>query len=158
MDSKAIQPDIQTEREFILASNDSQHSVFVEHREDFDTLPNAITTGVELEDSPGPVDDEHLNEELDVVIKLNNQKGAAVEVTGEERTLRLRLVWNPTNQTSARPSLLSLRFLDGAIEYEGSLGVLTLLSAKTRGTPTLTGGRGDGRSTPKSSNQNPTLS
>ena len=59
VDSRAIQPDIQTEREFILASNDNQHSVFAEPRGDFDTLPNAITTGAELEDSLGDEHDEH---------------------------------------------------------------------------------------------------
>ena len=80
MDSRAIQPDFQTEWEFILASEDNRHSVLAEPRGDFDVLPNAITTGAELEDSPGPVDDEHLNEELDAPIELNNQEGAPVEV------------------------------------------------------------------------------
>ena len=84
VDSRAIQPDIQTEREFILASEDNQHSVFAEPRGDFDVLPNARTTGAELEDSPGPVDDEHLNEELDAVIEVSNQEGVPVEVAGEE--------------------------------------------------------------------------
>ena len=85
VDSRAIQPDIQTEREFILASEDNRHSVLAEPRGDFDLLPNAITTGAELKDSPGPVDDEHLNEELDAVIEVNNQEGAPVEVPSEEQ-------------------------------------------------------------------------
>ena len=95
VDSRAIQPDIQTEREFILASNDNQHSVFAEPRGDFDTLPNAITTGAELKDSPGPVDDEHLNEELDAVAKSNDQEGAAVEVAGEEPNAETPVAMEP---------------------------------------------------------------
>ena len=95
MDSRAVQPDIQTEREFILASNDNQHSVFAEPRGDFDTLPNAITTGAELEDSPGPVDDKHLNEELDAVVESNDQEGAAVEVAGEEPNAETPVAMEP---------------------------------------------------------------
>ena len=30
------------------------------------------------------MDDEHLNEELDAVIEVNNQEGAPVDATGEE--------------------------------------------------------------------------
>ena len=58
--------------------------MFAEPRGDFDILPNANTTGAELEDSPGAEHDEHLNEELDAAIKVKDQEGAAVEVAGEE--------------------------------------------------------------------------
>ena len=84
MDSRAIQPDYVTEREFILASEDIRPTEFAEPRGDFDVLPNARTTGAELEDSPGPVDDEHLNEELDAVIAATDQEGASVETANEE--------------------------------------------------------------------------
>ena len=63
VDSRAIQPDIQTEREFILALEDNRPSEFAKPRVDLDVLPNANTTGAELEDSQGPADDEYLNEE-----------------------------------------------------------------------------------------------
>ena len=156
MDSRAIQPDIQTEREFILASNDNQHSVFAEPRGDFDVLPNAITTGAELKDSPGPVDDEHMNEELDAVIEVNDQEGAPVEMAGEEPDTGSPDDVEPDKPNVAHPSPLSLRLLDEAIESVESLGDLIPLPAKTRDTPTLTGG--SRRSTPKSSSQSLTWS
>ena len=85
MDSGAIQPDIQTEQEFILASEDNRPLVFAEPRGDFDVLPNAITTGAELEDSPGAEQDEHLNDKLDVTIQVSGQEDATVEVTNDQQ-------------------------------------------------------------------------
>ena len=105
-------------------------------------LPNAITTGAELEDSPGAEQDEHLNDELDVMIQVSGQEDATVEV---------RMTRIPVNQALACLSPPSLRPLDEAIEFVDSLGVLTFLPARTRDTLTLTGG--SRRSTPKWSSQ-----
>ena len=71
MDSRAIQHDIQTERKFILASEDNRLSTYAKPRGNFDMLPNALSTGAHLEDSPGAWEDEHLNKELEAGVLLD---------------------------------------------------------------------------------------
>ena len=104
VDSRAIQPDYVTEQEFILASEDNRPTEFAKPRGDFDVLPNARTTGAELEDSPGPtVDNEHLNEELDPVIEVSDQEGAPVEVAGEEPDAETPDVMEPDKSDVGAP-------------------------------------------------------
>ena len=117
--------------------------MFAEPRGDFDMLPNAITTGAELDDSPGPVDDEHLNEELDAAIEVNDQEGAAVEVAGEEPNAETPVAMEPDKSDVGAEELAQPE----------ALGVLIPLPPRTRDTPTLT--EGSKRSTPKSSSQSP---
>ena len=75
MDSRAIEPDVQTEHEFILASADNRPTAFAEPRGNFDVLPNALTTGAHHEESLelDSSQDEHLNEELEAAVLSGEQ-------------------------------------------------------------------------------------